>query len=89
MMPRSILAVTATAGPKVIADIAKTLGIEEGSENNDGVLIVDKARDNIDVACEYVESQESRLHKVRALLFLFAPMYSEAYESMVTRLRKS
>ena len=70
MMPRSILAVTATAGPKVIADITKTLGIEKGSEHNDGVLIVDKARDNIGVVCEFVESHETRLDKVRHLVFL-------------------
>lgn len=66
MMPKSTLAVTATAGPKVIADITRTLGIEGSSPNeNEGVLIIDKARDNIDVGCEYVDSHETRIQKVR------------------------
>jgi superfamily II DNA helicase RecQ len=73
MEPRSVLAVTATAGSRVIGDITSVLGIDTtsrldddasgGEENN--VLIIDKPRYNIDVSCQFVESHEERLEMVR------------------------
>jgi superfamily II DNA helicase RecQ len=72
MKPQSILAVTATAGPRVIEDISKTLGIqsEAPAENSslaedDNILVIDKSRDNIDVSCEFVANHAERLEMVR------------------------
>jgi len=75
MEPKSVLAVTATAGPRVIEDITSVLGIEQtpqiegvaldDSEKN--VMIIDKTRDNIDVRCQFVDSHEERLQMVRRL----------------------
>lgn len=72
MQPKSVLAVTATAGPRVIQDISHTLGIakqdcEDDCENpldNENILVIDKARDNIDVSCEFVAHHEERLDMV-------------------------
>jgi hypothetical protein len=73
MEPQSVLAVTATAGPRVIKDITSTLGIDAAVEREDdamfgddkNVLIIDKARDNIEVSCQFVETHEERLDMVR------------------------
>ena len=73
MEPRSVLAVTATAGSRVIGDITSVLGIDTTSRLDDeasggeekNVLIIDKPRYNIDVSCQFVESHEERLEMVR------------------------
>jgi superfamily II DNA helicase RecQ len=68
MQPKSILAITATAGPRVIADISETLGIESTEEinleGNENIKVIDKGRDNIDVACQFVANHEERLYMV-------------------------
>jgi ATP-dependent DNA helicase Q4 len=68
MKPRSILAVTATAGDRVIQDICHTLGIPSktngATDSEDSILIVDKPRDNIDVNCQFVKSDDERLQMV-------------------------
>ena len=68
MNPRGILAITATAGPRVIADISETLGIQKpngGTENPcDSIKVIKKGRDNIDVSCQYVANHEERLSMV-------------------------
>lgn len=61
--PKSILALTATAGPMVIKDICHTLGIpmsSRGGIDNDGVRVLDCKRDNIDVAALIMNSEDSR-----------------------------
>lgn len=76
MNPRSILAITATAGPKVIADISETIGMypagtpcrdesNDWLENHDGIKVIKKGRDNIDVSCQFVANHEERLSMVR------------------------
>jgi hypothetical protein len=77
--PRSVLAITATAGPKVIDDICRTLKIEQITEKckvseevlhctntTCGVRVSKTNRDNIDVKCLFLDTQEERLSKVRA-----------------------
>ena len=75
MKPQSILAVTATAGDRVIQDICHTLGIPSkchgpntSTDSEDSILIVDKPRDNINVNCQFVESDDERLNLVSAAL---------------------
>lgn len=66
--PKSILALTATAGPMVIKDICHTLGIpmsSRGGIDNDGVRVLDCKRDNIDVATLVMDSEDSRRSLVR------------------------
>jgi len=65
--PKSVLALTATAGPRVIEDICQTLEIPNTNkeESVDGVLTLSTNRDNIDVQCLFLSSQEERLKKVR------------------------
>ena len=73
--PQSVLAITATAGPRVITDICRTLQIEHGSSsdgtNREGVRISKTDRDNIDVSCHLLDTQEERLAKVRNLSSTF------------------
>jgi ATP-dependent DNA helicase Q4 len=57
MNPQSILAITATAGPRVVSDICQTIGI---SNQEESIKIIQKGRDNIDVSCQFVASQEER-----------------------------
>ena len=73
ILPASVLAVTATAGPKVIHDICRSLKIPHSHDptqaaSNDecnGVKILGCDRDNIDISCVILPSEESRLHMVR------------------------
>lgn len=73
MAPKSILAITATAGPRVIDDICQTIGIQTknpeesvtGSVQSESIKVIQKGRDNIDVSCQFVASQEERLLMVR------------------------
>jgi DEAD/DEAH box helicase len=74
--PQSVLAITATAGPRVVDDICRTLQIENGSraaqqfdEHSEargacGVRVSKTDRDNIDVRCLLLNTQEERLSKV-------------------------
>jgi superfamily II DNA helicase RecQ len=71
--PRSVLAITATAGPRVVDDICRTLNIPRLStppaetinlEKTNGVRVSKTNRDNIDVKCLFLETQEERLSKV-------------------------
>lgn len=60
-----MLALTATAGPPVINDICHTLQIPNpDSENENGTMVMSSNRDNIDVAIEFVNSDEDKLGKV-------------------------
>lgn len=68
IQPKSVLAMTATAGPRVVDDICRTLGIASPNEANvssEAVQIMSSDRDNIDVQCFFLPSQEERLSKVR------------------------
>lgn len=75
MQPRSVLAITATAGPRVIADINNTLGIQDCSEittssdsatpaQKDGILVMKSDRDNIDVSTMMLANHDERLSMV-------------------------
>lgn len=84
--PKSVLAITATAGPRVVDDICRTLKIENGSrvsqrsgeqlKPNDGfgVRVSKTDRDNIDVRCLLLETQEQRLTKVSSLYRIVAAL---------------
>lgn len=75
MNPQSILAVTATAGSRVIEDICQTIGVpkrgteEVGKTSSDfsyseNVFVINRPRDNLDVVCKYVSNDEERLDLV-------------------------
>ena len=79
IQPQSVLAITATAGPKVVQDICHTLGITQVNVSSDteerltttkpvqedcGVHVMKSDRDNIDVSCYVLSTQEERLGKV-------------------------
>ena len=67
--PRSILAMTATAGPKVVEDICRTLRIENTTDTTlSGVRVSKTNRDNIDVKCLFLNTQEERLSKVSCVM---------------------
>ncbi|CAJ1969352.1 unnamed protein product [Cylindrotheca closterium] len=72
MAPKSILAITATAGPRVIDDICQTIGIVEEKSHpdnkDDSVQVLESGRDNIDVSCHFVTSQEERLIMLSKIL---------------------
>jgi ATP-dependent DNA helicase Q4 len=61
--PRSILAITATAGPPVIRDICSMLNITD-----EGVKVLKSFRDNIYVTCKVMETYESKLSLIKDLL---------------------
>ena len=73
IQPKSVLAITATAGPRVVEDICRSLQIQTGPspEDCDGVRVMKTDRDNIDVRCLLMESQGQRLEKV-CMLFMLA-----------------
>ncbi|KAL7578322.1 hypothetical protein ACA910_012730 [Epithemia clementina (nom. ined.)] len=78
--PKSVLAITATAGPRVVSDVGYSLGIDcsnvgrnetdtsHVSRTGEGVLLMESDRDNIEVKCEVLESQEQRLTRLVSLL---------------------
>jgi ATP-dependent DNA helicase Q4 len=91
MKPKSILAITATAGPKVIADIRQTLGIQISSstsseiqellgfeEEDENIKIIRLGRDNIDVKCKFLANHEERLAHLAEIL---SPIPAEASKS--------
>jgi ATP-dependent DNA helicase Q4 len=68
IQPKSVLAMTATAGPRVVDDICRTLNItppSEGVYSSPAVQIMPSDRDNINVQSIFLSSQEERLSKVR------------------------
>jgi superfamily II DNA helicase RecQ len=75
IQPESVLAITATAGPRVVEDICRTLNITAGttdssvagalqSDDSGGVRVMKSDRDNIDVSSLILSNQEERLSKV-------------------------
>jgi ATP-dependent DNA helicase Q4 len=70
IQPESVLAITATAGPKVVTDICRTLNIDKNmsEEADNGVRVMKCNRDNIDVRCLLLTSQTERLKKVIKIL---------------------
>eukprot|EP00536_Pseudo-nitzschia_multiseries_P005577 jgi/Psemu1/190921/e_gw1.107.107.1 len=80
MKPKSVLAITATAGPRVIADIGETLGMHKSEscstempENgtyiqSESIKIIRTGRDNIDVMGTFMTNQEERLAVVAGIL---------------------
>ena len=74
IQPKSVLAITATAGPRVVTDICRTLNISISNTDepacddpNCGVRVTKTDRDNIDVSCFFLSSQEERLSAVSSL----------------------
>jgi ATP-dependent DNA helicase Q4 len=69
IQPQGIVAITATAGPRVVDDICRALEIprshEEGASSDSGVRVMNSNRDNIDVRCFVLSTQQERLSKVR------------------------
>lgn len=57
----NVLAITATAEPRVVADICSRLDINQTEE---AVRLLKANRDNIGVECLFMGSQEERLTKV-------------------------
>jgi superfamily II DNA helicase RecQ len=77
--PKSILALTATAGPKLVRDLCASLNIQQPSTTynemitvsdteNAGVRISKTDRDNIDVQCFILVHDDDRLVKVSSFL---------------------
>ncbi|KAI2509531.1 Type III restriction enzyme [Fragilaria crotonensis] len=70
--PRSVLAITATAGPPIVRDVCRYLQIQATQEtlcdDATGVKILNTERDNIDVFCRFMEDEESRLLLTQRLL---------------------
>jgi Superfamily II DNA helicase len=69
LKPRSILALTATAGPPVIKDICHTLHVpmkitETEDQMEDGTKVLSCNRDNIDIVVEFTSNEDERLTKV-------------------------
>ena len=70
--PRSVLALTATAGPPVIDDICQSLQIprqlSDGDNSDDqqssGLNILRADRDNIDVKACFVDDEDARMRMV-------------------------
>ena len=80
MKPKSVLAITATAGPRVITDIGQTLGMDLPQSINEespktstdieheSMKIIRSGRDNIDVMGKFMANQEERLSVVAGIL---------------------
>lgn len=69
--PKSVLALTATAGPMVVRDICHTLGIPDVG----GVKVLNCNRDNIEVFSLVLQSNDERQYLVRSFrisLFCYA-----------------
>ena len=66
--PRSLLALTATAGPPVIRDICQALDIRRSDcySDDDGVMVVKADRNNIDVSALFVSDENERMNTVSA-----------------------
>ena len=86
--PKSVLAITATAGPRVVSDICRTLQIENNSHtpghavqnlspSSEGVKISKTDRDNIDVSCLLLDTQEERIGKLLKILSRNQPARNE------------
>ena len=68
--PRSILALTATAGPPVIRDICQALDINrnDNCSGDDGVMVVKADRNNIDISVHFVTDETERMNLVSPIL---------------------
>jgi superfamily II DNA helicase RecQ len=69
IQPTSVLAITATAGPRVVKDICLSLGICEATANPEdedavGTRLMKTDRDNIDVSCYMFATQNERISSV-------------------------
>ncbi|KAG7347167.1 RecQ familyATP-dependent DNA helicase [Nitzschia inconspicua] len=95
MKPKSVLAITATAGPRVVKDIIETLEIptiissndDIPKDKHDSIKIIGAGRDNIDVKVKFMENQEDRLSTLADIL---TPRDSKAgkngeYDGMLSR----
>jgi superfamily II DNA helicase RecQ len=74
LQPKSILALTATAGPPVIRDICHALNINN-SIDDDGVAVIKSDRNNIEVSAHFVTDEIERLTLVSIFtrsLFIFS-----------------
>ena len=71
IQPEGVVAITATAGPRVVDDICQALEIRktaaEDKSSESGVHVMTTNRDNIDVRCFVLSSQAERLNKVRGI----------------------
>ena len=85
--PKSVLALTATAGPPVINDICNTLKIPHPQSCNkvmpveSSVKVFDCNRENIDVSALFVQDEDQRLQMVRDSIFLSALEFSNLHPS--------
>jgi hypothetical protein len=75
IQPKSVLAITATAGPRVISDITATLGMSSMStistgddDDTAGIKIFKADRDNIDVTAHFVADHGERLQRLVEIL---------------------
>lgn len=72
IQPKSVLAITATAGPLVIDDITRTLGmpkLKRGvGDDTQGIKIYKADRDNINVTAHFVDDHADRLNRLVAIL---------------------
>ena len=78
IQPQSVLAITATAGPRVVSDICQALVIQRNDnlESSEcGVRIMSTDRDNIDVKSFVLANQEKRLNKVSHVLSSLTPIH--------------
>lgn len=68
MDPQSVLALTATAGPRVIDDICRTLCIQKLHRSHEDIVnetkILNCNRHNIEVSAHLFDNDDERLHKV-------------------------
>ncbi len=73
--PRSVLALTATAGPPVIQDICQALDIQHADtlRDKDGVMVVKADRDNIDVSAVFVSDEIERMDFVSDIFSVAQP----------------
>jgi ATP-dependent DNA helicase Q4 len=100
MKPKSILAITATAGPRVIRDIGQTLGMdfpesitEDSPETSmdtehEGLKIIRSGRDNIDVMGKFMSNQEERLATVAGILTPFGANSTDKKNPYARRLAR-
>lgn len=82
IQPKSVLAITATAGHMVINDITRTLGLprlnHDGCDESNGIKIYKADRDNIDVSVHFVTDHADRLNRLVGIL---SPVNGKVYES--------
>ncbi len=80
LAPKSILALTATAGKPVIGDICRTLRMIDhhgdssiasmSNSKNNSVKVLSCNRDNIDVTAVFLQNEDEKLPMVSEILLL-------------------